>query len=155
MGQVGFLKVNSSNLDKLITLSVGDSQEHLISENAVWLAEAGVMDDSMNFGIFLEGQAAGLISFIDPRILASEDDHFHHDCLYVWRVMVDQKFQGKGLGREAVDFALNFARILGLKGVTLTTMDQEKGNALNFYLSLGFEPTGRRLEDEIELIRRL
>ncbi|BCV56572.1 hypothetical protein TUM17384_05170 [Shewanella algae] len=70
----------------------------------------------------------------------------------MWRVMIDHRFQGKGLGSHAINFSKRYASIVGLKGVSLTTMDKEEGNALYIYQKLGFTPTGRRLDDEIELI---
>jgi diamine N-acetyltransferase len=68
--------------------------------------------------------------------------------------MIDERFQGKQLGKSAVTFSQQVARTFGLCGVSLTTMDIEHGNALNLYLALEFEPTGRRLDDEIELMCR-
>lgn len=66
--------------------------------------------------------------------------------------MIDHRFQGKGLGNQAINFSKRYASIIGLQGVSLTTMDKEEGNALHIYQKLGFIPTGRRLDDEIELI---
>ena len=66
--------------------------------------------------------------------------------------MVDYNFQGLGLGKQAINFSKQYASLVGLQGVSLTTMDKEDGNALSIYQKLGFAPTGRRLDDEIELI---
>lgn len=40
MAKVNFLKVNSTILDDLISLSVSEGQNHLIAANAEWLAQA-------------------------------------------------------------------------------------------------------------------
>ncbi|WP_420345527.1 GNAT family N-acetyltransferase [Pelagibius sp.] len=110
----------------------------------------------MSFGLFAGGRAVELISLVDPRLVEDTEDreHFQSDCLFVWRVMVDRTQQGRGYGTQAIHFACNYARLVGLQGVSLTTMDQEAGNALPFYERLGFHPTGRRLDGEIELVRR-
>ncbi|MDE1326713.1 GNAT family N-acetyltransferase [Vibrio aestuarianus] len=152
MNNVSFLKINGNTIDDIIDLTVGELQKHLIANNAEWLAEASFNDDSVSYGIYLNDEAAGLISLIDPRILDTHDDHFQKEHLYVWRVMIDHRFQGKGLGNQAISFSKQYASIIGLKGVSLTTMDKEEGNALDIYQKLGFTPTGRRLDDEIELI---
>ncbi|ELA8470523.1 GNAT family N-acetyltransferase [Vibrio alginolyticus] len=152
MNNVSFLKVNGNIINDIIDLSVGESQKHLIANNAEWLAEASFNDDSVSYGIYLDHKPAGLISLIDPRLLDKFDDHFQKEHLYVWRVMIDQRFQGKGLGNQAINFSKRYASIIGLQGVSLTTMDREEGNALSVYQKLGFTPTGRRLDDEIELI---
>ncbi|EOX4792143.1 GNAT family N-acetyltransferase [Vibrio alginolyticus] len=152
MNNVSFLKVNGNIINDMIDLSVEESQKHLIANNAEWLAEARFNDDSVSYGIYLDHKPAGLISLIDPRLLDKLDDHFQTEHLYVWRVMIDQRFQGKGLGNQAINFSKRYASIIGLQGVSLTTMDREEGNALSVYQKLGFTPTGRRLDDEIELI---
>lgn len=152
MNNVSFLKVNGNIINDIIDLSVEESQKHLIANNAEWLAEARFNDDSVSYGIYLDHKPAGLISLIDPRLLDKFDDHFQTEHLYVWRVMIDQRFQGKGLGNQAINFSKRYASIIGLQGVSLTTMDREEGNALSVYQKLGFTPTGRRLDDEIELI---
>ncbi|MEZ9042217.1 MULTISPECIES: GNAT family N-acetyltransferase, partial [unclassified Vibrio] len=101
MNNVSFLKINGNTIDDIIDLSVEESQKHLIANNAEWLAEASFNDDSVSYGIYLDDKPAGLISLIDPRLLDKFDDHFQKDHLYVWRVMIDHRFQGKGLGSQA------------------------------------------------------
>ncbi|OZS41909.1 spermidine acetyltransferase [Photobacterium sanguinicancri] len=152
MMSINFLKINGHIAEEVIKLAVGTNQDHLIATNAEWLTQANFNNDSIDFAIYHSGQPAGLISLIDPRIRAIPDDHFQPDHLYVWRLMIDHAFQGKGIGNKAVNFAKNYAQLVGLSGVSLTTMDNEQGNAKPLYLANGFTPTGRRLDDEIELI---
>jgi diamine N-acetyltransferase len=45
------------------------------------------------------------------------------------------------------------AAAAGFSGMSLTTKDKADGNALAFYLNLGFVPSGRRLRGEIELVK--
>ncbi|MBN3562704.1 GNAT family N-acetyltransferase [Aliamphritea spongicola] len=151
MNPVSFIKVNSGNVCELSSLKVSPHQCHLIDSNAFWLAEVLVDGDSLSFGIYENNRPVGLITVIDPRTLEA-DDHFQPDCLYVYRLMIDQHHQGRQLGTSAVRFSQQLATVLGLRGVSLTTMAAESGNALNFYLSLNFKPTGRELEDETELL---
>ncbi|USD34477.1 MULTISPECIES: GNAT family N-acetyltransferase [Vibrio] len=152
MNNASFLKVNGNIIDDIIDLTVEESQKHLIASNAEWLAQASFNDSSISYAIYLDQKPAGLISLIDPRLLDKFDDHFQKEHLYVWRVMIDHRFQGKGLGNQAINFSKRYASMIGLQGVSLTTMDKEEGNALSVYQKLGFTPTGRRLDDEIELI---
>jgi len=154
MSALAFIKVNRLSINELTNLQVKPSQQHLISDNKDWLEEVLARDESLSFGIYHNQAAAGLITLLDPRTTNEDKDHFQPDCLYVWRLMIDQHHQGKQLGESAIAFCQQFATLMGLQGVTLTTMDTEKGNALSFYLSLGFEPTGRRLDGEIELMWR-
>jgi diamine N-acetyltransferase len=141
-------------LDSLLSLKIPDNEAHLISPNAEWIAEAAFMSKSITYGLFRRKQPVGLISLIDPRLLDEEDDndHFQGDFLYVWRLMIDQHHRRQGYGRAAIRFSQSYAQLIGQKGVSLTTMDRAPLNALPLYQSMGFEPTGRRLDDEIELV---
>lgn len=152
-----FIPLNRSNVDELSELAVRESEQHLICSNPEWLAQAAFVAESLTFGIFKEGRPVGVISFIDPRLVDEDDedhDHYQENCLYVWRVMVDKGSRGANVGVQAIEFALGYARLVGLQGVSLTTMDREAGNALPFYERLGFSATGRRLDDEAELVFR-
>lgn len=152
MDQIAFLNLNENIAQSLVHLTVKKTQTHLITSNPSWLIEAIYDDCSTSYAIYLADIPVGLISLIDPRVVEEQDDDFQHDCLFVWRMMVDQHYQGRGIGKQAVEFAISYANLIGLKGVSLTTMDKVQGNALPFYQQLGFVPTGRRIDDEIELI---
>ncbi|WP_425038034.1 GNAT family N-acetyltransferase [Primorskyibacter sp. S187A] len=149
------IKITGDTLDDFVGLKLRDNEAALIAPVPEWLAEAAYEPCALTFGLGQAGKAVGLISVVDPRLIAQdEQDDFQSGCLYVWRVMVDSAARGQGIGRAALAFAEGYARLIGLKGVSLTTADKKPGNALIFYEGLGFQPTGRRLHDEIELIRR-
>lgn len=129
----------------------------MICSNSEWLAQAAFVAESLTFGIFKEGRPVGVISLIDPRLVDEDDEdreHYQENCLYVWRVMVDKGSRGANVGSQAIAFALGYAKLVGLEGVSLTTMDREVANALPFYERLGFSTTGRRLDEEAELAIR-
>lgn len=154
--KLNFLLVTQGQLDALMTLSVAQDENHLIAPVPDWLAEAAYMQEAISYGIYAAQEPIGLMSLIDPRLIDEDADssHFQSDCLYVWRIMIDHRQRDQGYGTAAMQFIMNYAQCIGLAGVSLTTMDQERGNALPLYQSLGFAPTGRRLCGEIELICR-
>ncbi|MFD2205705.1 GNAT family N-acetyltransferase [Kiloniella antarctica] len=154
--QLQFLMLSPEIMGSLLSLKVPDDEAHLITSNAKWIAEAAFMSESVTYGLFSGKNPAGLISFIDPRLMDQNDEnkHFQGDCLYVWRLMIDQHHRRKGYGQSAIRFAQSYAQLIGQKGVSLTTMDKAPLNALPLYQSMGFKATGRRLDDEIELVWR-
>ena len=151
-----FLRLCRATVDDLQALKVHDSERHLIAPSPEWIAQVAFLDEAVSFGLFVGRRAVGLITLVDPRLVEDKKEraHFQQDCLYVWRVMVERTQRERGYGTEAIEFARNYAGLVGLKGVSLTTMDKEVGNALPFYEKLGFHPTGRRLDGEIELVWR-
>ena len=61
---------------------------------------------------------------------------------YLVRFMVDASWQGRGIGRRAVALLLDDLRTAGLTELELSYVPAEDG-AERFWLSCGFEPTGR------------
>jgi len=148
-------KACRENLVPLLGLRVKKTQEHLMEPNADWLAEAFHIDDSETFGIYAAEVPVGLVSWIDPRLTVKKSEPHENppaDMLYIWRLMIDHQHQGKGYAREIIEIFKQAASLRGLSGLALTTMDKHSHNALDFYIKAGFEPTGRRLNDEIELV---
>ncbi|MGJ8616882.1 MAG: GNAT family N-acetyltransferase [Sulfitobacter sp.] len=148
--------ITPDNRDKFADLRVNDAQQHLIATNEYWLDQAARVEVSKTFGLVKDGISVGLFSLIDPRLVPADDADLRNaqpGCGYLWRFMVDSKAQGAGVGRQALALIEDYVRDIGLKGLSMTTMDTEKGNALPFYLAQGYVATGRRLGGEIELIK--
>lgn len=154
MPRLNFRQLSRYTLSPLTKLTLRADETHLIASPPDWLADAVFSPVSITYGIFAGETAVGIISLIDPRVIEDDKEHFQEDCLYVWRVMIDQNHRAQGFGTQAITFAKDYAQLIGLKGVSLTTMDRAAGNALPLYETLGFTPTGRRLDDEIELVWR-
>ena len=64
------------------------------------------------------------------------------DNVYIHRLSVDPKFQGKGYAQQLMDFAENLARENGFISIRLDTFSQNKRNQI-FYETRGY----KRLED--------
>ena len=69
---------------------------------------------------------------------------------YIWRFMVDARFQGRGIGRRALELLLDEARSDGFDEVKLSVVPGERG-AMAFYERFGFEPTGVEHGGQAEL----
>jgi diamine N-acetyltransferase len=69
---------------------------------------------------------------------------------HILRMMIDGRFQGRGYGRQAMTLVIVHiaaqpdARAIGL------SYDPENTAAMRLFTSLGFQPTGRLVDGEIE-----
>jgi GNAT superfamily N-acetyltransferase len=68
------------------------------------------------------------------------------DSLLLENVAVTPAKQGRGVGRALIEFAERYARDLGLSEIALYTNALMTEN-IRLYPSLGYEETGRRVED--------
>jgi len=68
------------------------------------------------------------------------------NCLLIENVAVHPDFQGRGIGRKLIEFAVNFAKKASLQEVHLYTNELMTEN-IRYYLGFGFVEVERRLED--------
>jgi RimJ/RimL family protein N-acetyltransferase len=68
--------------------------------------------------------------------------------LFLWRLIVDRRHQGRGIGRRALDALVAIAREEGRPGI-LVGWVPGPGGPEGFYLGAGFVPTGEIHEGEV------
>ena len=172
---IHFEMVTPDNFTEVINLKLKEEQVGFLENNLYSLAESKVFD-------YLEARAiyngATLIGFmlyyfqpdgIVRQMGPGEGKHEMHsggkDYIYFKRLMLDEKYQGKGLGRASIEAALKYFKKQYPSAAFVELMhymDNDTGASL--YESVGFASTGevRRTlrpgtEDEYdeELVRRM
>lgn len=68
-----------------------------------------------------------------------------------WRLMVDERFQGKGYGKAGIKLGLDFIRTwpCGEAECCVITYEPENEVAKKLYASFGFEENGEIADDEV------
>src|SRR4051794_40659183 len=85
--------ITKDNWIKAISLRVFEDQVNFVASNAVSLAQLNFLENFHAKGIYLGEEMIGFTLYgID------EDDHEY----WMYRMMIDQKHQGKGYGKEAI-----------------------------------------------------
>jgi diamine N-acetyltransferase len=69
---------------------------------------------------------------------------------FIWRLLVDKRYQGRGIGREALTQIADLVRADGATEL-LTSYEPGDGEPWPFYRKFGFEPTGEIDDGEIVL----
>jgi RimJ/RimL family protein N-acetyltransferase len=72
-----------------------------------------------------------------------------HPEPYLWRLLVDRRWQRAGVGRAVLDRLVALAREQGCSSL-LTSWVEGPGGPRRFYERLGFVPTGRIIDGETE-----
>jgi diamine N-acetyltransferase len=137
-------EVTRDNLGAVLRLAVAEEQRRFVADNATSVAQAHYDDGAWMRAIYLDGEPAGFV------LLEERPENAEYG---LWRFMVDARFQGRGVGRRAIDLVVE--RVRGLPGATelWTSVVEGEGGPLGFYLALGFESTGEY--DDGELVLRL
>ena len=141
--------VREADVLALIKLETTPEQSKFVAPNAVSLAQAAYKVAGRPFGLYAEGEPVGFLLLFDARY----DDEEPADELYVWRLMIDAKHQGRGHGGEAMRWVIAEARRIGVAQVGLSHVAENTVDA--FYERFGFRHTGKIDDGEREMVLRL
>ena len=141
--------ITRRNLDAVLKLKVKPKQESLVATNAKSIAQAHFYKEAWYRAIYLGDTPIGFVLLVDSTLKYKRIKQ-KTPALYLWRFMIDGKYQGKGYGRKAVELVIKHLKARpNAKEVTLHH-EQTKGNAGAFYERLGFKLTGKILHNELE-----
>jgi diamine N-acetyltransferase len=136
-------EITRDTVRAICKLEVAEDQRGFVAPNAVSIAEAHYEPKHWMRAIYANGEPAGFaLTYEDPG----------GEGYYVWRFMVAQGFQGRGIGRRAMELLLDRWRGLGATEARLSVIPGNRG-AIGLYESLGFELTGD--EEHGELVMRV
>ncbi|MDD0821105.1 N-acetyltransferase [Bacillus cereus] len=101
MKKIYLKAIDKSNWKEAIRLSVKKEQQTFIASNLYSIAEVQFLANFYANGIYLDEKMIGFTMFgID-----SDDNNY-----WIYRLMVDEKFQGLGIGKQAIDLVIDEIR---------------------------------------------
>ena len=147
--RVTLKRITRRNLGAILRLKVKPKQEFLVATNAKSIAQAHFYREAWYRAIYLGDTPIGFVLLVD-RTLKYKRIKQKNPTLYLWRLMIDGKYQGNGYGREAVELVIDHLKTRpNAKEITLHH-EQTEGNAGEFYEKLGFKLTGKVEHNELE-----
>ena len=135
--------VTKENWRELAKLKVRDDQQNFVATNVWSIAESHYgFDhpqeghwDMVPYGIYDENLPVGFLMIgYNYAYLRTQG--------YIIRLMVDEKYQGKGYGRFAMNWTLNHFRMNERVKAIGISYEPENDVARKLYASLGFVETG-------------
>ena len=137
-------KITCDNYYKICNLRVTKEQSGYVAANTMSLVHAYIALSQgeikpFPFGIYLGKKPIGFV-MIGYNGYADGDPEFMKDSYFIWRFMIDRRYQGKGYGRRAFALAMDFVRTLPCGPAELCWLSYEPENevAKKLYLSFGF-----------------
>ena len=151
---ISFQKITYENVDDIVALSVRDDQKTFVASNSGSLIDAYVAISmgatALPFGIYDDETLVGFIMFGYGR-LDEDDPEICDDNYCLWRFMIDQRYQAKGLGKQALAEALAYLKTAPVgvgKGCWLS-YEPENTVARDLYRQFGFVENGEMCDDEV------
>jgi diamine N-acetyltransferase len=141
--------VTKDNWRALVKLQVREDQKNFVATNVYSIAESqfGFDDDVGHWDMFSRGIYEGdapvgflmyAFNYDDPKMQG-----------FIVRLMVDEKFQGKGYGRFGVEWMIEQFRADERVRAVGISYEPENDVARKLYASCGFVETGEMMGEEV------
>ena len=148
---VSLRPLTESNRQAVEALRVSPSQQRFVSSVSQSLLEAAEHPDAraLYWGVYAEDTPVGFVMIADE---VAGPDYIPH---YLWKLLIDERYQGQGFGTATLDLIVEYFR--GRPGVDAltTSAGQGDGSPIKFYERYGFERTGAVSDGEVLLELRL
>ena len=155
-------KVNGNNVWDILKLTVSESQKNFVAANEISIIEAYTAitgnGHAFPFGIFDGEKPVGFLMIgFDVDDYWTDAPEIAKGNYNLWRLMIDERYQGRGYGREAVRLALDFVRTwpCGSADYCWLSYEPENDVARELYRSFGFAETGEYDGEELIAVLKL
>jgi diamine N-acetyltransferase len=142
---VSLREITDQNREAVVALRIAASQEAYVSNVADSLDEARETPEGSPWyrAIYADDQPVGFVMLSwnvtpdPPRIIGP---------WFLWKLLIDERHQGRGYGRQAVKLVAEIARDHGASELLTSHVVGERSPE-PFYRQIGFVPTGDQDEN--------
>lgn len=151
LSNVTLEEITEETLYAILDLEVTVSQQRYVASNAVSIAEAHFNPGGWFRAVYSGAVPVGFVMLFDPTSPgAVATDPIEPTDMFLWRLMVDHRYQRQGLGRQTLDLVRTHVSGLGRFRRLVSSFVPGPDGPEGFYLSYGFIKTGNRLNEGTE-----
>ena len=133
LGVVTLKEIDEKNLWKFLKMEVGVHQKKCVAPNSISIAQAHCSDKAWFRGIYADDLPIGFVMLYDD---AEKPEYF------LWRFMIQEKYQGMGYGEKALDCLVDYVKTRPNAEKLLVSYVAKKFGPGKFYEKYGFVHTG-------------
>lgn len=135
-------EISKENYLQSIKLRVHPDQEEFVAPNVYSIAQSKFYSSWKPTAVYNENEMVGFLMY-------GEDDINEGDgTIWIIRLMIDEKFQGKGYGKAAMLKIIEHIKTNYRQTEIFVSFVPDNVAAKKLYESIGFEDTGRFEEGE-------
>lgn len=155
------VKIDTKNVWNIIRLKVRSDQSNFVAPNDYSIIEAYATVSSgyvaLPFGLYEEQTPVGFVMLGFGSIGEAEEPKIANDSYCIWRFMIDERFQGRGLGRKAMEAVLDYIRTYpcGKADYCWLSYEPENKIAQSLYSKFGFAENGETDGEEVVAVLKL
>lgn len=145
--KVKIQELSTENWYECCQLEISDEQQGFIESNAISIAQSKFDPALRPFAIYLDEKVVGFLMYNSvPEEL---------DAYWVYRIMVDKRYQGEGIGRTATDLMMKeMIETYDIDRIAVGYHPDNRG-AHHLYKSLGFIDQGDRFGREMAVVKEV
>lgn len=132
-------RIDRDNFWEVIALKVAENQEDLVTSNAVSIAQAKVQPECRPLAIYENEIPMGFLMYCMDR----EDNEY-----WIYRLMIDYRFQSRGLGRRAMELVVEEIKKDTSRSKIYLGVDSRGVFSKRLYESIGFKYTEEQFGKE-------
>jgi diamine N-acetyltransferase len=130
-------EITDANREAVEALTVAPAQRRFVSGVRESMLEAAQYPDAqvLYWAIYDEETPVGFV------MIADEVDNPDYIAHFLWKLLVDQRYQRRGFGAATLDLIVDYFRGRGVSTIWTST-GEGKGSPVTFYERYGFKRTG-------------
>ena len=140
---VALREITSETLYSILRLKVSPEQDQFVANNSNSIAEAYFEPKAWFRAIYAGETPVGFLMLLD------NPDKPEY---YLWRFMIDSRYQRMGYGRQALNLLIEYVRARPNARELILSYSPGAGSPEPFYEGLGFVNTGE-VEDEENVMK--
>lgn len=127
-------QIDTENFWDIIDLNVAKNQLDLVTSNAVSIAQSKVQPECNPLAIYENEVPVGFLMYC-----VDQDDNEY----WLYRLMIDEKYQGKGHSKAAMNLLLDTIKSDHTRNKVYLGVDREGLASVKLYEGLGFKFNGQ------------
>src|SRR5262245_5325851 len=138
--------ITDDNREAVEALTVAPGQERFVSDVRESMRQAAAEPGAkaILWAIYDDDEPVGF------AMIADEVEGVEYISHFLWKFMIDQRFQRRGYGTASLDLIVAYFRDRGVPTM-YTSAGQGEGSPIPFYERYGFVRTGEEVGDEVML----
>ena len=158
---IRFEEITNKNIWKVCTLEVFDDQKFFVAENIQSLAEAYATrnegNNALPLAVYNDEVLIGFVMIGKGTVGEEDESDLIKENYCLWRLMIDKKYQGQGLGKQTMDAAMDLIRSFpfGAAEKVWLSYEPENVHARRTYQKYGFVENGEMCGNEIIAVYEL
>lgn len=158
---IHFEEITNKNIWKVCALEPFNEQKDFVAENIQSLAEAYATrnegGNALPLAVYNDDELIGFLMIGKGTVGNEDESALIKENYSIWRLMLDKRFQRRGLGKQTLDAAVELIRgfPFGPARKVWLSYEPENTRARDIYRKFGFVENGEMCGNEIVAVYEL